>query len=68
MEIEKSNTLLGSGGFGFIYKGLLKSSNEAIAIKQVKCKRPIFKKWILNEILVLNGLNHENVIKFYGFY
>lgn len=57
---------IGSGSFGDVYRGRHPTTGESLAIKKFK----VFKNnygispEILKEIVILRGLDHENIIKY----
>ncbi|KAL7243374.1 hypothetical protein ACSBR1_015717 [Camellia fascicularis] len=56
---------IGEGGFGSVYKGLL-SDGTVIAMKQLSTKSKQGNKEFVNEIGMLSGLQHPNLVKLYG--
>ncbi|PRQ54214.1 putative protein kinase RLK-Pelle-WAK family [Rosa chinensis] len=61
---DKSN-ILGQGGNGTVYKGVLRG-NKIVAIKRSKaCDRSQIGEFI-NEGIVLSQVNHRNVVKLLG--
>ncbi|KAL9343043.1 hypothetical protein Peur_063474 [Populus x canadensis] len=57
--------LIGSGSFGSVYKG----SNEKgsfFAVKEVSLSNKKSLGPLRNEISILTGLDHENIIQYYG--
>ncbi|KAH8484286.1 hypothetical protein H0E87_028656 [Populus deltoides] len=57
--------LIGSGSFGSVYKG----SNEKgsfFAVKEVSLSNKKSLGPLRNEISILTGLHHENIIQYYG--
>lgn len=57
---------LGNGGYGIVYKGVLKSKPHfPVAIKQFKSHMTKFYRE--REANVLKALNHPNIVKFMGF-
>ena len=61
-------TQLGSGSYGSVYKVLKKSTNQLRALKIIPKYFAKEKKEILNEINILKGLDHPNVMKIYEFF
>ncbi len=56
---------IGSGSFGDVYRGRHEVTGEEIAIKKFKVFRNNYgiSPEILKEIIILRGLDHENIIK-----
>ncbi|GJM95258.1 hypothetical protein PR202_ga11970 [Eleusine coracana subsp. coracana] len=55
---------LGRGGFGVVYKGVLKNG-EIVAVKRLKAALGIVDKQFENEAHLLR-LKHENIVRFLG--
>ncbi|CAL6042927.1 Kinase [Hexamita inflata] len=60
-----SNTVLGKGAFGTVYKGTNNETKEEVAIKAL-FKNKVDAKSLAKEIGVLKRCQHENIIKFHG--
>ncbi|XP_019094625.1 PREDICTED: probable LRR receptor-like serine/threonine-protein kinase At1g29720 [Camelina sativa] len=56
---------LGEGGFGSVFKGKL-SDGTIIAVKQLSSKSSQGNREFVNEIGMISGLNHPNLVKLYG--
>ncbi|KAJ9690801.1 hypothetical protein PVL29_013118 [Vitis rotundifolia] len=56
---------IGQGGFGPVYKGQL-SDGTLIAVKQLSSKSSQGNREFVNEIGIISGLRHPNLVKLYG--
>ncbi|TKY57249.1 LRR receptor serine/threonine-protein kinase [Spatholobus suberectus] len=56
---------IGEGGFGCVYKGLL-SDGTVIAVKQLSSKSKQGNREFVNEMGMISGLHHPNLVKLYG--
>nr|VDD36520.1 unnamed protein product [Brassica oleracea] len=56
---------LGEGGFGSVFRGEL-SDGTIIAVKQLSSKSCQGNHEFVNEIGMISGLNHPNLVKLYG--
>ncbi|PHT55839.1 hypothetical protein CQW23_04325 [Capsicum baccatum] len=56
---------LGEGGFGSVYKGTL-ADGTIIAVKQLSSKSRQGNREFVNEIGMMSGLHHPNLVRLYG--
>ncbi|KAE8656156.1 putative LRR receptor-like serine/threonine-protein kinase [Hibiscus syriacus] len=56
---------IGEGGFGAVYKGVL-LDGTIIAIKKLSSKSRQGDQEFLNELAMISGLQHPNVVRLYG--
>jgi serine/threonine protein kinase len=59
--------LLGSGGFGKVYRGVLPSSNMQIATKKVSHDSRQGSKEFVAEIVSMGRLRHRNLVQLFGY-
>ncbi|KAM3333183.1 hypothetical protein ACQJBY_028352 [Aegilops geniculata] len=63
----KSNHLLGIGGFGRVYKGVLPLSKSEIAVKRVSHDSKQGMKEFIAEVVSLGRLQHRNLVQLLGY-
>ncbi|XP_057842065.2 cold-responsive protein kinase 1 [Cryptomeria japonica] len=56
---------IGSGGFGTVYKGVLKDGTE-VAVKQLSAESRQGVREFLTEIATISAIKHENLVMLYG--
>ncbi|KAM3739819.1 hypothetical protein ACB098_08G051000 [Castanea mollissima] len=59
--------LLGAGGFGQVYRGILPSSNLQIAVKRVSHNSKQGMKEFVAEIISMGKLRHRNLVQLLGY-
>lgn len=57
--------VLGSGGFGEVYKGVLEDGT-AVAVKAAKVGNTKSTNQVLNEVRILSQVNHRNLVRLLG--
>ncbi|XP_022756616.1 L-type lectin-domain containing receptor kinase I.8-like [Durio zibethinus] len=63
----KDKQLLGTGGFGKVYKGTLPFSDEQIAVKKVSHESNQGMKEFVSEIVCMGRLRHRNLVRLLGY-
>ncbi|CAL5410046.1 unnamed protein product [Camellia sinensis] len=61
-----NNNKIGEGGFGSVYKGVL-LDGTVIAVKQLSSKSKQGNREFVNEIGMISGLQHPNLVRLYGY-
>ncbi|CAL4998301.1 unnamed protein product [Urochloa decumbens] len=57
---------LGRGAFGVVYKATLENK-KVIAVKKLQRKEKVDEKQFRNEVTILSGLKHKNLVKLDGY-
>ncbi|KAL6133514.1 hypothetical protein ACLB2K_065749 [Fragaria x ananassa] len=60
------NRILGSGGFGEVYKGELEDGTT-VAVKSAKVGNIKSTEQVLNEVGILSQVNHKNLVRLLGY-
>ncbi|XP_037466730.1 uncharacterized protein LOC119338510 [Triticum dicoccoides] len=58
--------IIGRGGFGIVYKGVL-DNGEEIAVKKLSCPPELGDEQFKNEVLNLMGVQHQNIVQLIGY-
>ncbi|XP_074269799.1 putative LRR receptor-like serine/threonine-protein kinase At1g07650 [Silene latifolia] len=59
------DSIIGHGGFGSVYLGILLDGTH-IAVKQLSSRSKQGNREFINEIGMISGLNHPNLVRLYG--
>ncbi|XP_039052563.1 L-type lectin-domain containing receptor kinase SIT2-like [Hibiscus syriacus] len=63
----KEKELLGSGGFGRVYRGVLPSLKEQVAVKRISYDSRQGMKEFVSEIVSMRRLRHRNLVQLLGY-
>ncbi|KAJ6843894.1 L-type lectin-domain containing receptor kinase IV.1-like [Iris pallida] len=63
----KKKELLGIGGFGRVYRGVLPTSNIEVAVKKVSHDSKQGMKEFVAEIISIGQLRHRNIVRLLGY-
>jgi Legume lectin domain/Protein kinase domain len=61
------NELLGSGGFGRVYRGVLPASKYEVAVKRISHDSTHGMKQFIAEIVSLGRVRHRNLVQLWGY-
>ncbi|XP_071706358.1 L-type lectin-domain containing receptor kinase S.4 [Rutidosis leptorrhynchoides] len=62
----KKDELLGSGGFGSVYKGVLPNSKTDVAVKRISNESHEGMRTFISEISTIGRLRHRNLVQLLG--
>ncbi|KAD7480114.1 hypothetical protein E3N88_03250 [Mikania micrantha] len=62
----KKEELLGFGGFGSVYKGVLPNSRTPVAVKRISNESPQGMRTFVSEISTIGRLRHRNLVQLLG--
>ncbi|KAL0642454.1 hypothetical protein Bca4012_040744 [Brassica carinata] len=63
----KEKNLLGSGGFGSVYKGVMPKTKKEIAVKRVSDQSQQGLKEFVSEIVTIGRMSHRNLVPLFGY-
>jgi serine/threonine protein kinase len=63
----KNKHLLGVGGFGRVYKGVLRKSKSEVAVKRVSHELRQGMKEFIAEVVSMGRLRHKNIVQLLGY-
>ncbi|XP_042513386.1 L-type lectin-domain containing receptor kinase SIT2-like [Macadamia integrifolia] len=63
----KDQELLGTGGFGRVYKGVLPKSKTQVAVKRVSHNSRQGEREFIAEIVSIGKLRHRNIVRLLGY-
>uniref|UniRef100_A0A0E0AHU2 non-specific serine/threonine protein kinase n=1 Tax=Oryza glumipatula TaxID=40148 RepID=A0A0E0AHU2_9ORYZ len=63
----KSKHLLGTGGFGQVYKGVLRKSKLEVAVKKVSHESRQGMKEFISEVVTIGCLPNRNLVQLHGY-
>lgn len=67
-KLYKDLIKIGQGASGGVYTAYEQGSNDCVAIKQMNLEQQPKKELIINEILVMKGSKHKNIVNFIDSY
>ncbi|CAI8603233.1 unnamed protein product [Vicia faba] len=63
----RQECLLGEGGFGRVYKGVIPATGQAVAVKQLDRHGTENSKDFLSEVALLSHVHHDNLVNLIGY-
>ncbi|XP_043712709.1 L-type lectin-domain containing receptor kinase IV.1-like [Telopea speciosissima] len=63
----KDEELLGTGGFGSVYRGVLPKSKTEVAVKRVSHNSRLREREFITEIISVGKLRHRNIVPLLGY-
>jgi serine/threonine protein kinase len=63
----KSKNILGVGGFGKVYKGVLRKSKSNVAVKRVSHDSNQGMREFISEVVSIGHLRHRNLVQLHGY-
>lgn len=63
----KDKHLLGIGGFGRVYKGVLTKSKSEVAVKRVSHESRQGMREFISEVVSIGRLRHKNIVQLHGY-
>jgi serine/threonine protein kinase len=63
----KSKNILGVGGFGKVYKGVLRKSKSDVAVKRVSHDSNQGMREFISEVVSIGHLRHRNLVQLHGY-
>ncbi|ESQ37903.1 hypothetical protein EUTSA_v10028492mg [Eutrema salsugineum] len=63
----KKKDILGSGGFGSVYRGVMLKTNKEIAVKRVSNESRQGLKEFVSEIISIGRMSHRNIVPLLGY-
>ncbi|ONL95704.1 Proline-rich receptor-like protein kinase PERK4 [Zea mays] len=62
-----STNLLGQGGFGYVYKGVLAGSGKEVAVKQLKAGSGQGEREFQAEVEIISRVHHRHLVSLVGY-
>ncbi|XP_059070674.1 L-type lectin-domain containing receptor kinase IX.1-like [Cryptomeria japonica] len=61
-----NDQMLGKGGFGQVYGGILSASKETVAVKRISQGSKQEQKEYISEVSIISKLRHRNLVQLHG--